>query len=144
MDNPISDCSIAYIDFKLFIMKYIIKRWQESWDQQIHNRFLEIHSHVGKTHCYYSQIRKEQVVLTRYRIGHSRLTHSYLIKSEQRSECIPRISNYSLKHVLICQTFYKYHRRHNVEILKTNRYALNIRFYPFNVSFICTNNPFVL
>ena len=62
----------------------------------------------------YGQNRKEQVVLTRCRIGHSRLTHSYLLNNEERPECIPCNSNFSLKHVLIdCvdvadvrQTFY--------------------------------------
>jgi hypothetical protein len=52
--------------------------------------------------------------LTRCRIGHTRLTHSYLLTNEKRPECIPCNSNYSLKHVLIdCvdvadvrQTFY--------------------------------------
>jgi hypothetical protein len=88
-------------------MKYILKRWQDSWDQQIHNK-------VGKTPCNYGQNRKEQVVLTRCRIGHSRLTHSYLLNNEERLECIPCNANFSLKHVLIdCvdvadvrQTFY--------------------------------------
>ena len=45
---------------------------------------------------------------------HSRLTHSYLLNNEERPECIPCNSNFSLKHVLIdCvdvadvrQTFY--------------------------------------
>jgi len=48
------------------------------------------------------------------RIGHGRLTHSYLLNNEERLECIPCNSNFSLKHVLIdCvdvanvrQTFY--------------------------------------
>jgi hypothetical protein len=43
----------------------------------------------------------EQVVLTRCRIGHSRLTHSYLLNNEERPECIPYNPNFSLKHVLI-------------------------------------------
>jgi len=72
----------------------------------------EIHSLVGKTPCSYGQNRKEQVVLSKYRIGHSRLTH--LLNNEERPECIPCNSSYSLKHVLldciyvadIRQTFY--------------------------------------
>ena len=47
--------------------------------------------------------------MTRCRIGHSRLTHSYLLNNEERPECIPCNSNFSLKYVLIyCvrQTFY--------------------------------------
>ena len=58
------------------------------------------HSLVGKAPCSYGQNRKEQVVLARYRIGQSRLTR-YLLNDEERPECIPCNSNYSLKHVLI-------------------------------------------
>jgi hypothetical protein len=114
LDDPVSNCSIPYTDIKPCIVKYILKRWQDSWDQQIHNKLHEMHSLVGKTPCSYGQNRKEQVVLTRCRIGHSRLTHSYLLNNEERPECIPCNSNFSLKHVLIdCvdvadvrQTFY--------------------------------------
>ena len=114
LDDPVSNCSIPYTDIKPFIVKYILKCWQDSWDQQIHNKLHEMHSLVGKTPCSYGQNRKEQVVLTRCRIGHSRLTHSYLLNNEERPECIPCNSNLSLKHVLIdCvdvadvqQTFY--------------------------------------
>ena len=79
-------------------MKYILKRWQVSWDQQIHNKLHKIHSLVDKTPCSYSQNRTEQVVLTRC---HSRLTHSYLLNNEERPECSPCNSSYSLKHVLL-------------------------------------------
>jgi hypothetical protein len=97
-------------------MKYILKRWQDSWDEQIHNKLHELHSLVGKTPCSNGQIRKKKlVVLTRCRICHGRITHSYLLNNKKRLECIPCNSNYSLKHVLIdCvdvanvrQTFYK-------------------------------------
>jgi hypothetical protein len=37
----------------------------------------------------------------RCRIGHSRLTHSYLLNNEERPEYIPCNSNFSLKYVLI-------------------------------------------
>jgi hypothetical protein len=66
-----------------------------------YNKLHEIHSLVGKNPYSSGQNRKEQVFLTRCRISHSRLTHSYLLNNEERSECIPCNSNYSLKHVLI-------------------------------------------
>jgi hypothetical protein len=31
LDDPVSDCSIPYTDIKPFIVKYILKRWQDSW-----------------------------------------------------------------------------------------------------------------
>jgi hypothetical protein len=76
LDDPISNCSIPYIDFKTFIMKYILKPWQDSSDQQIYNKLHQMHSLVGKTPRSYGKNRKEEVVLTRCRIGHSRLTHT--------------------------------------------------------------------
>ena len=61
LDNTISNCWIPYTcsDFKPFIMKYILKRWQHSWDEQIHNKLHELHSLVGKTPCSNGQIRKK-------------------------------------------------------------------------------------
>ena len=114
MDDPVSNSSILYSDIKPCIVKYILRRWQDSWGQQIQNKLHEMHSLVGKTPCSYGQNRKEQVVLTRCRIGHIRLTHSYLLNNEERPECILCNYNCSLRHVLIdCvdvadvrQTFY--------------------------------------
>ena len=71
---------LFHTDFKPFIMIYILKRWQYSWDQQIHSKLHEIHSLVGKTPYSYGPNLKEQVVLTRC-IGHSRLTHCYLLNN---------------------------------------------------------------
>ena len=81
-------------------MKYILKRWRDCWHKQIHSLLHELHSIVGKTPCYYGQNPKEQVVLSRCRIGLRRLTHSYLLNNEERHECFLCNSNYSLKDVL--------------------------------------------
>ena len=85
----------------LLLWNIFKKNWQDSWDLQIHNKLHEIHSLVFKTPCSYGLTRKEQVILTRCRIWHSRLTHSYLLYNEEPPECITCNSNYTLKHVLI-------------------------------------------
>ena len=72
LDNPKYNCPIPYAYFKHFIMKYILKRWQDSWNQQIHNRLHEIHSLVSKATCSYGQNRKQHVIMNRCRIGYSR------------------------------------------------------------------------
>jgi len=51
------------------------------------------------------------VVLTRCRVGHSRLARGYLLNNGERLECVPCGSGCSLEHVLLdCvdvrQTFY--------------------------------------
>jgi hypothetical protein len=48
LDDPVFNCSIPYANLKPLIMKYILKRWQDSWDRQIYNKLHEIHSLVGK------------------------------------------------------------------------------------------------
>ena len=58
LDDPVSNCSIPYADFKTFIMKYSWRRWQDSWDLHFHSKLHEIHSLFGKTPCSYGQNRK--------------------------------------------------------------------------------------
>jgi hypothetical protein len=50
-------CIQLFIPYTDFIMQYILKCWQDSWDQQIYNKLHEIHSLVGKTPCSYDQNR---------------------------------------------------------------------------------------
>ena len=47
LNNPMSNCCSPYAGFKPLIMKYILKCWKDSWDQQIDNKLHEIHSLVG-------------------------------------------------------------------------------------------------
>ena len=94
-DNPLTSCSIPYTDLRAIIMNWILKRWQNSWDQQINSKLLVIHSFIGKMLCSYGQ-----QVLTRCRTDHGGVAHRYVLNNEC-PECIPPHSNYSLKHILI-------------------------------------------
>ena len=50
--------------------------------------------------------RKEEVVLTRLRIGHSYATHSFLLKGEEPPMCIPCDAPFTIKHVFLnCVNF---------------------------------------
>ena len=48
LDDPVSNNSVPYTDFKPFITRYILKRWEDSWDQQIYYKLHEIHSERNK------------------------------------------------------------------------------------------------
>ena len=45
--------------------------------------------------------RREEVVLTHLRIGHTRLTHSYLLEQEDQPLCISCNEPFTVKHFLI-------------------------------------------
>jgi hypothetical protein len=54
-DNPLTSCSIPYTDLRAIIMNWILKRWQDSWDQEIISKLLVIHSFVDKILSSYRQ-----------------------------------------------------------------------------------------
>ena len=49
----------------------------------------------------YSDIRRENITLTRLRIGHSRITHKHFLLGEYFPECIPCDCCLTIEHVLI-------------------------------------------
>ena len=49
----------------------------------------------------YSDIRKEDIILSRLRIGHSRLTNKHYLANEDPPECIPCNTPLTIKHVLL-------------------------------------------
>ena len=54
---------------------------------------------IGKSQKNQTKIsRKEEITLSRLRIGHSHITHSYLLKKEEAPYCIPCQKPYTIKH----------------------------------------------
>ena len=96
----ISNFKLPCTDFKPFINRYILSKWQLSWDRATFNKLHEIKPVLGKNTIYRS-LRREEVVLTRLRIGHTRLTHSYLLKREDQPFCISCNEPFTVKHFLI-------------------------------------------
>ena len=96
----ISNFKLPCTDFKPFINRYILSKWQLSWDRATFNKLHEIKPVLGKNTIYRS-LRREEVFLTRLRIGHTRLTHSYLLKREDQPFCISCNEPFTVKHFLI-------------------------------------------
>ena len=97
LDLEISNFKLPCTDFKPFINRY---KWQLSWDRATFNKLHEIKPVLGKNTIYLS-LRREEVVLTRLHIGHTRLTHSYLLKREDQPFCISCNEPFTVKHFLI-------------------------------------------
>ena len=85
-----------------FYSEIYFKMLARPQDQQIHNKLHEIHSLVDQTPCSYVRLKQER---TSSRIGHGRVTHSYLLNNEERPERFPCDSNSntlnSLKNILL-------------------------------------------
>ena len=55
---------------------------QREWDTAVNNKLHATKPLIGEQPSAYRSVRRDEVVLSRFRLGHSYLTHSYLLKGE--------------------------------------------------------------
>ena len=72
-----------------------MEEWQTSWNNSIGNKLLDIKPTIGEYQSVVRNIRREEVVLARLRLGHTRVTHSYLLQGEEHPQC-PRSDSTTL------------------------------------------------
>ena len=101
IDNELYEIKIPFSDFKPCIAKYVNSLFQATWNNCSANKLHEINETFLPSFKIYSDIRREDVILTRLRIGHSRLTHKHYLLGEDFPECIPCDCRLTIKHVLI-------------------------------------------
>ena len=68
-----TDIQIPFTDLRRLISSNVQQKWQNLWNLQVDNKLFQIQPQVGPGRVL-SSVRKEEVVLTRIRIGHTRLT----------------------------------------------------------------------
>src|SRR6266516_4152809 len=99
---PIStDIQIHYTDLKQTTNRYFTGIWQNHWNQIQFNKLQIIKPSVGETKLKDVTIRRDEVVLHRARIGHTFLTHSYLLKQENSPDCSTCHCLLTVQHILI-------------------------------------------
>ena len=97
----VSMFEIPFNNFKPFINKYILSKWQTLWDADIFNKLHAIKPILGNSSSVVRNLRREDVVFTRLCIGHTRITHSYLLNREEQPFCIASNQFITVRHVLI-------------------------------------------
>ena len=93
--------SIPYANFKSFINRYILNKWQILWNNSVGNKLFEIKPVIGQSQPVVRNVRQEEVVLARLRIGHTRITHSYLLKREEPPFCFGCDTLFTVRHFLL-------------------------------------------
>ena len=100
IDLPIYDTKFPYSDLKPRICQYVNSVFQDRWNNCNANKLHEINDTFSPTLQIYADNRKEDIKLTRLRIGHSRLTHKHYLLNEDSPECIPCHRPLTVKHIL--------------------------------------------
>ena len=127
LNLPLRPCGIPHTDFKPSICTYTKHTWQESWATQTSNKLHSTQPVLGLWQPYGELPRRDQVVLTRCRIGHSRITHSFLLKDEPLPKCIPCDSQISVHHLIMeCGEYAHIRQQYFVE--PTLERVLNIEY----------------
>ena len=94
------------------IQKYIKQHWQAEWDEFPNNKLHRITPFVDGLLRPHLEYRQDQVVLTRCCIGHSRLTHVFLLKGEPQPECVSCQCLLTLEHILLECIEFALHQQH--------------------------------
>ena len=106
LNLEVTDFKIPFNNFKPFIKKYVSDKWQTLWDETPFNKLKEIEPIVNHHRLIPKLSRREEIVLARLRIGHTRVTHSCLLKREERPYCIGCDTPFTVRHFLLdCADF---------------------------------------
>ena len=101
LNQGITASQVPYTDLKCQINHFILHKWQERWSSCPDNKLFKIKPTLGVWPSGFRNSRKEEVVLSRLRIGHTYFTHSYILRQEDPPECTACQEIYSVRHVLI-------------------------------------------
>ena len=101
---------VPHTDLNNIIRKYVRNKWQASWSSLTREpKLRRIRPIINDWHCSYYPNRRASIILSRLRIGHTFLTHRFLLASGQERQ-VPRCEtcncDMSVKHILIeCNNF---------------------------------------
>ena len=95
-----ASCALPYGDFVPVIKSVVENVWQFYWDLEGPNKMREI-AHSVRPWTYYPMTRRRETALCRLRIGHTRLTHGYLMSRDPPPFCPDCLVPNSVKHLLV-------------------------------------------
>ena len=104
LQKGVSDCLISYTDADQYISQYVRDLWQSEWDTAVDNKLHATKPLIGEQLSAYRSICRDEVGLSRLKLGHSYLNAGYktgacytqnaIVKG---SGCIPKSVYWSVK-----------------------------------------------
>ena len=95
---------MPFSDLQPLTAKYVYQVWQKKWDETVlvSNKFHEIVPKLpDKLLLSFCNTRKENTVLNRLHIGHSYLTHCFILRKEEAPVYVACNAVITVKHILI-------------------------------------------
>ena len=104
LDEDISVELILFSDLKSRTNKYILEPWQSEWDELPEKKLYQIFPILKECIVCLRRNRKEEA---RLHIGHSFITHSFLLKGEELPMCIGCDKRLTVEHILLVRILLK-------------------------------------
>ena len=103
LSQEILPFKVPFSDFNPLIHNFIRNVWQQSLSDPANqnNKLFVTKPSLGEWFPGLRTNRREEIILARLRIGHTYVTHSYLLKGEEEPKCIPCNEPLTMKHVLL-------------------------------------------
>ena len=99
--------TLPFTDFRPTIKQYLRKQWSDFWLLQTENKLQVVQPALVCSMWFCRERRREEIVPCHLRIGHSFLTHRYLLAGEDPPECISCQENLTVDHILLhCLEYY--------------------------------------
>ena len=102
---PVND-EIPYRDWYPIIKSKICQKWNVEWHEILHNKLRAIKDSIQVWPSSNLRNRRESIILTRLRIGHSKVTHQYLMEQGMQPYCLDCLVPLTIKHIIAkCPSF---------------------------------------
>ena len=128
--------TIVALDLGNKINNLLQEEWQREWESEpnMNNKLKRVLPKLNENHTPKGMTRRDGTVWARLRIGHSYLTHCYLLKGEPQSFCVSCNEALTINHLLTnCAEFADSRRKHYStntleEVLSLGNYAHVLSF----------------
>jgi hypothetical protein len=90
---------VTNMDFRTALRQSVLAKWQRGWDCTQDNKLRQVKTVV---HAWRSSrpVRRDEVVVTRLRVGRTRLTRGHLLSGNPPPVCAPWNVHLSIRHIL--------------------------------------------
>ena len=99
---------VPHLDMKKPIREYIWNKWQQRWTSPLlknNRKYRKVRPSVASWSSSYQSNRRYEKILTRLRIGHTRVTHSFIFEGSSPPECDHCGVPLTVEHILVDCTY---------------------------------------
>ena len=97
---PLPRQSVFHLDLRRQTKLYCKQLWQDDWSNQPRNKLFQVLPNLSDRLPTMTKNRKEETILSRLHIGHTYVTHSFLLKNEDPPWCFCCDAPFTVEHFL--------------------------------------------